>query len=211
MSGLDGTITELDWNIFSENKSDILAIGENALEWDVNGSNVERSGASFGFKYFILAPALRIVAVAEQNSENLISKNLNPKWSYYDASGNFGSIQENYIHSNKRLIKCLDEIDWVYILGDGNLRDVLIKVPPSGLPGLPVEYAIFREQIQRNKYMYKCQSKVIFFNGKSDITLEINGENIITVFIQKSIAILELKEKKFVYFYHTTEESNKQG
>ena len=79
MSGLDGTITELDWNIFSENKSDILAIGENALEWDVNGSNVERSGASFGFKYFILAPALRIVAVAEQNSENLISKNLNPK------------------------------------------------------------------------------------------------------------------------------------
>ena len=59
--------------------------------------------------------------------------------------------------------------------------------------------------------MYKCQNKVIFFNGKSDITLEINGENIITVFIQKSIAILELKEKKFVYFYHTTEESNKQG
>ena len=55
MSGLDGTITELDWNIFSENESDILAIGENALEWDVNGSNVERSGASFGFKYFIFA------------------------------------------------------------------------------------------------------------------------------------------------------------
>ena len=145
-------------------------------------------------------PALRIVALAEQNSENLISKNLNPKWSYYDASGNFGSIQENYIHSNKRLIKCLDEIDWVYILGDGNLRDVLIKFPTSELPGLPVEYAIFREQIQRNKYIYKCQSKVIFFNGKSDITLEINGENIITVFSQKSIAILELKEKKFVYF-----------
>ena len=88
VSGLDGTISELDWNIFSENESDILAIGENALEWDVNGSNVERSGAS-----------------------------------YYDASGNFGSVQENYIHSNKRLIKCLDEIDWVYILGDGNLRN----------------------------------------------------------------------------------------
>ena len=59
--------------------------------------------------------------------------------------------------------------------------------------------------------MYKCQNKVIFFNGKSDITLEINGENIVTVFIQKSIAILELKEKKFVYFYHTTDEQNKQG
>ena len=57
MSGLDGTITELDWNIFSENESDILAIGENALEWDVNGSNVERSGASFGFKYFIFPHA----------------------------------------------------------------------------------------------------------------------------------------------------------
>ena len=70
---------------------------------------------------------------------------------------------------------------------------------------------LFWEQFERNKYMYKCQNKVIFFNGKSDITLEINGENIITVFIQKSIAILELKEKKFVYFYHTTEESNKQG
>ena len=55
VSGLDGTITELDWNIFSENESDILAIGENALEWDVNGSNVERSGASFGFKYFTFA------------------------------------------------------------------------------------------------------------------------------------------------------------
>ena len=50
VSGIDGTISELDWNIFSENESDILAIGENALEWDVNGSNVERSGASFGFK-----------------------------------------------------------------------------------------------------------------------------------------------------------------
>ena len=59
--------------------------------------------------------------------------------------------------------------------------------------------------------MYKCQNKVIFFNGKSDITLEINGENIVAVFIQKSIAILELKEKKFVYFYHTTDEQNKQG
>ena len=69
----------------------------------------------------------------------------------------------------------------------------------------------FCEHIERNKYMYKCQNKVIFFNGKSDITLEINGENIVTIFIQKSIAILELKEKKFVYFYHTTEESNKQG
>ena len=78
MSGLDGTITELDWNIFSENESDILAIGENALEWDVNGSNVERSGASFGFKYFILSYAdhliLRIVAVAEQNFENFKSE-----------------------------------------------------------------------------------------------------------------------------------------
>ena len=78
MSGLDGTITELDWNIFSENESDILAIGENALEWDVNGSNVERSGASFGFKYFILCYAdhliLRIVAVAEQNFENFKSE-----------------------------------------------------------------------------------------------------------------------------------------
>ena len=52
---------------------------------------------------------------------------------------------------------------------------------------------------------------MIFFNGKSDITLEINGENIVAVFIQKSIAILELKEKKFVYFYHTTDEQNKQG
>ena len=52
---------------------------------------------------------------------------------------------------------------------------------------------------------------MIFFNGKSDVTLEINGENIVTVFIQKSIAILELKEKKFVYFYHTTDEQNKQG
>ena len=53
VSGIDGTISELDWNIFSENESDILAIGENALEWDVNGSNVERSGASFGFKNVI--------------------------------------------------------------------------------------------------------------------------------------------------------------
>ena len=61
MSGLDGTITELDWNIFSENESDILAIGENALEWDVNGSNVERSGASFGFKYFILSSADHLI------------------------------------------------------------------------------------------------------------------------------------------------------
>ena len=34
VSGLDGTITELDWNIFSENESDILAIGENGLEWE---------------------------------------------------------------------------------------------------------------------------------------------------------------------------------
>ena len=59
--------------------------------------------------------------------------------------------------------------------------------------------------------MYKCQNKVIFFNGKNDITLEINGENIVTVFVQKSITILELKENKFVYFYHTTEEQNKQG
>ena len=50
---------------------------------------------------------------------------MNLKNSYYDASGNFGSVQENYIHSNKRLIKCLDEIDWVYICGDGNLRHVL--------------------------------------------------------------------------------------
>ena len=104
----------------------------------------------------------------------------------------------------------MDEIDWVYILGDGNLRDVLFKFI-SIRASRTVGKLFFWEQFERNKYMYKCQNKVIFFNGKSDVTLEINGENIITVFIQKSIAILELKEKKFVYFYHTTEESNKQG